>query len=90
MVAAYSSTAVPRPTLPYYAFAHKGATLRFIQGLLLTPQARRAAIADIAAGLARGTLKATVAKSFPLTEIAKAHAYLESGQAMGKVLVTLP
>jgi NADPH2:quinone reductase len=89
VIAAYSSTAVPNPTLPYYAFAHKGATLRFIQGLLLTADARRAAVADIDAGLSRGTVKVTVARSFPLAGIAKAHAYLESGQAMGKVVVTV-
>lgn len=89
VVAAYSSTAVPNPSLPYYAFASKGATLHFVQGLLLTPRARRAAVAGIEAGLSRGTLKATVAKRFPLANVAAAHAYLESGMAMGKVLVTV-
>jgi NADPH2:quinone reductase len=90
VIAAYSSTAAPNPTLPYYAFAHKGATLRFIQGLLLAPEARRAAIGAIGTGLREGTLKATVARSFPLAEIANAHACLESGRAMGKVVVTPP
>ena len=89
VIASYSSTAVPRPTLPYYAFAHKGATLRFVQGLLLTPKARREAVAAIDLGLRRGTLKATVAHAFPLAAIAQAHAYLESGEAMGKVVVQI-
>jgi NADPH:quinone reductase len=88
VIAAYSSTTVPTPTLPYYAFASKGATLRFIQGLLLTAKMRRSAAAAVEAGLRAGSLKPTVARRFRLDEIVAAHVYLESGQAVGKVVVT--
>jgi len=89
VIAAYSSTSQPEPVLPYYPLQHKAATLRFIQGLLLNESARRAAVDAITAGLRAGKLKATIARRFPLAEIAAAHEHLESGQAMGKVIVEI-
>jgi NADPH2:quinone reductase len=89
VIASYSSTAVPEPVLPYYAFAFKGATLRFVQGNLLTSAARRASIDAITAALREGWLKATIARRFPLAEIAAAHECQESGTAMGKVVVDI-
>jgi len=38
-------------------------------------------------GLADGSLKPIIAKTFPLEEIALAHRYLESNQQIGKVVV---
>jgi NADPH:quinone reductase-like Zn-dependent oxidoreductase len=40
-------------------------------------------------GLADGHLKPVIAKSFPLRQIAEAHAYLESNAQVGKVVVTV-
>ena len=40
-------------------------------------------------GLADGTLKPIVAKTFPFEQIAEAHRYLESNQQIGKVVVTV-
>jgi NADPH:quinone reductase-like Zn-dependent oxidoreductase len=40
-------------------------------------------------GLADGSLKPIIAKTFPLEEIVKAHRYLESNQQIGKVVVTV-
>ena len=37
--------------------------------------------------IANGTLKAVVDKTFPLSEAAAAHAYIESRQAVGRVLL---
>jgi NADPH:quinone reductase-like Zn-dependent oxidoreductase len=38
-------------------------------------------------GLADGSLKPTIAKTFPFEEIVEAHRYLESNQQIGKVTV---
>src|SRR5262249_60269104 len=38
-------------------------------------------------GLADGSLKPIIAKTFPLEEIVEAHRYLESNQQIGKVVV---
>ena len=43
----------------------------------------------ILAGLASGHLKPVIAKTFTLDHIADAHAYLESNQQIGKVVITV-
>ncbi len=40
-------------------------------------------------GLADGSFKPLIAKTFPLDEIVAAHRYLESNQQIGKVVVTV-
>lgn len=85
-VAAYSSSSDPTPVLPYYAFASKGANLRFIQGFRI-PEAERAKgermIADLAA---KGGLKVAIGAVFALADIAAAHERVESG-GIGNVVV---
>jgi NADPH:quinone reductase-like Zn-dependent oxidoreductase len=43
----------------------------------------------INAGLADGSFKPLIAKTFPLDQIVEAHRYLESNQQIGKVVVTV-
>ena len=40
-------------------------------------------------GLADGSLKPIIARTFPLEEIVEAHRYLESNQQIGKIVVTV-
>ncbi|HWB11267.1 MAG TPA: zinc-dependent alcohol dehydrogenase family protein [Pirellulales bacterium] len=40
-------------------------------------------------GLARGSLKPIIARTFPLEQIAQAHRYLESNEQFGKIVVTV-
>jgi NADPH:quinone reductase-like Zn-dependent oxidoreductase len=40
-------------------------------------------------GLAGGSLKPIIARTFPLEEIVEAHRYLESNQQIGKIVVTV-
>jgi NADPH:quinone reductase-like Zn-dependent oxidoreductase len=40
-------------------------------------------------GLADGSLKPLVAKTFPLEKIVEAHRYLESNEQIGKIVVTV-
>ncbi|MCR9138709.1 MAG: NADPH:quinone reductase [Alphaproteobacteria bacterium] len=87
VIAAYSSTAVPEPTLPYYAFAFRGATLRFIQGFLLSPEVIGAATELIGKMAARDALKVAIAARLPLNKIVEAHEMVESGNAIGNVVL---
>ncbi|WP_136659914.1 NADPH:quinone reductase [Nitratireductor sp. XY-223] len=89
VIAAYSSTAVPEPVLPYYDFAFRGATLRFIQGFLLTPDVVDAAQALISDMAANGALHVAIARRFPLERIAEAHEHVESGEAIGNVVLEI-
>lgn len=87
VIAAYSSTAVPEPTLPYYAFAFRGATLRFIQGFLLSPEVIRAATILIDDMASRDALQVAIAARMPLERIVEAHELLESGRAIGNIVL---
>ncbi|MEM9108062.1 MAG: NADPH:quinone reductase [Pseudomonadota bacterium] len=89
IVAAYSSTAVPEPVLPYYAFAFRGAVLRFVQGFLLRPETVTAAVRLIDSLAQSGKLQVAIATRFPLDEIARAHELVESGTAVGNVVVDI-
>ena len=69
----------------------KGLSLRgYIVFEILADKTRReAAIAFITKGLAVGTLKPVIAKTFPLDSIVEAHRYLESNAQFGKIVVTV-
>jgi NADPH2:quinone reductase len=55
--------------------------------VLRTPDERRARAAELFLDVARGTLVPRIARRFPLAEGARAHAFLESRAAIGKVLL---
>lgn len=55
--------------------------------LALQPDRARAIIANHIADVAAGKLRAVVDRSFPLSEAAGAHAYIESRQAFGRVVL---
>lgn len=89
VVAAYSSTGVPEPVLPYYTFAFRGAALRFVQGFLLVPETVSAAVQLIDSLAQSGKLHVAIAARFPLDQIAAAHELVESGTAIGNVVVDI-
>lgn len=57
---------------------------------LLTARENKRAelVAYVSKGLASGSLRPIIAQTFPLDEIAGAHAYLESNAQIGKIVVT--
>ena len=54
----------------------------------LSPEGRAAGKKYVLEGLARGTIKPLIDKTFPLDQIVEAHRYLESNQQNGKIVVT--
>ena len=66
-------------------------TLRgvFLGGALMTeyPRVHRM-IADLLGRVASGELRVQIDRTFPLAEAAAAHAYIESRQAFGRVVMT--
>jgi len=54
--------------------------------LFLTPRAYPM-IADLLAQIARGELRVVIDRTYPLSEAAQAHAYIESRQSFGRVLL---
>jgi NADPH2:quinone reductase len=66
-------------------------TLRgvFLGGAMMTEYARvHRMIADLFERLASGELRVEIDRTFPLAEAAAAHAYIESRQAFGRVVLT--
>lgn len=61
--------------------------LRFFIVYSLAPDDRAQALAHVNAWLARGALTHNVAAHFPLAQIAQAHELVESGKAVGNVVV---
>jgi NADPH:quinone reductase-like Zn-dependent oxidoreductase len=82
----------PEPTpLPLFDVLGKWITIRGYVMMEITRDPARLgrAKAFVNEGLADGSLKPLIAKTFPLEEIVEAHRYLESNQQIGKVVVTV-
>lgn len=79
------------PTMhPHWPAALKNLSIRgWVASTIWNHPERFARAQDlILRGLADGRLKAVIAKTFPLQDIAEAHRYLESNQQVGKIVVT--
>jgi NADPH2:quinone reductase len=88
IIASYSSPSNLEPRLPYYALQFKGVTVRFLQGASIPQQAQHSALDAINAGLESGWLRPTIAAIYPLDRIAEAHEKVESGTAVGNVVLS--
>jgi NADPH:quinone reductase-like Zn-dependent oxidoreductase len=82
----------PEPTpLPLFDVLSKWTTIRGYVMMEITSDAKRLERARtfINSGLADGSLKPIIARTFPLERIVEAHRYLESNQQLGKIVVTV-
>jgi hypothetical protein len=75
------------PFGPYHAFAFRGATLRFVQGFLLSPDVIRAAASFIDTLVERDALQIAIAARMPLERIVEAHQMVEGGTGIGNFVV---
>ena len=82
----------PEPTpLPLFDVLGKCVTIRGYVMMEITSEPERLERAKkfVNDGLAGGSLKPLIARTFPLDKIVEAHRYLESNQQVGKVVVTV-
>lgn len=84
VISSYSCTSDPTPVLDYYAFASRGANVRFIQGFAL-PEDARAHGQD---WLAAHDIEIPIAATFPLDRCADAHLHVEKASTFGQTVVT--
>jgi NADPH2:quinone reductase len=89
VIAAYSSSRAPRFEFDYYALGYKGARLTFVQAYLLTVNERNAAIADLTRLMENSELRHDARHRFPLENIADAHELMESGTALGNIVLEI-
>ena len=87
----YGSLSGQPTPYPHWPAAMKSLSLRgWVASYIWNDPARYARVrALILRGLADGQLKPVIARTFPLRQIAEAHAYLESNAQVGKVVVTV-
>jgi NADPH:quinone reductase-like Zn-dependent oxidoreductase len=81
----------PEPTpLPLLSVLVNGLTIRGYSLMEITTDPARLERGKqfVTKGLADGSLKPIIAKTFPLEQIVEAHRYLESNQQFGKIVVT--
>lgn len=88
-IAAYASSAVMEPKIPFYPMMFMGLTLRTVLVYILPEAARRQSIQDINQALVQGALVHGIAETYPLEKIAAAHEAVESGGTIGNVVVTI-
>jgi NADPH2:quinone reductase len=86
VVAIYGSGA-PEATIPFHFLLQNSIALKFLLVYLMPQEQRTRATADITRMLERGELIHNVAQTFDLTDIVAAHEAVESGKAMGNVVV---
>jgi NADPH:quinone reductase len=89
VLAAYASGR-DRPELPFWPMLFNNLTIRLLGSDDFPAEAKDAAARDLTAAAAQSALSIPVAETFPLARIAAAHELIESGQAAGRVLVSLP
>jgi NADPH2:quinone reductase len=89
VIAAYGSTAVPAPPLPFYPMMFNHTTLHLLLVYALTDAERARACGLLTSALEAGILENPIAARFSLADTAQAHVAVESGKAIGNVVVTV-
>ncbi len=87
----YGALSTEPTPLPLFDVLRKWATIRGYVLLEITadPERLERGKKFVNEGLADGSFKPLIAKTFPLDQIVEAHRYLESNQQVGKVVVTV-
>lgn len=88
-IAAYASTNVPEPTLPFFQMMYKDITIRCVIVYAMPEAAKGHAIADIKNALSTGALQHRIAHTLPLGQIAESSELVEQGTIRGAVVLTI-
>jgi NADPH:quinone reductase len=88
-ITVYGSGA-PEISVPFLASALKNVRYQFFIVYKLSPADRATAVEELSALLDRDRLQHNIAARLPLTRIAEAHELVESGRAVGNVVVDIP
>lgn len=89
VIATYASDAQLTPQVPTYALIYKNLTVHYVLVYGMPKTAHQKAAEDITTCLKSGVLKHRIAKEFTLDQIAEAHELLESGRAIGNLILKI-
>jgi NADPH:quinone reductase len=88
-IAFYAAEPQDLPGIPIRSWIDRNITLQAILVYTMPPAAKAAAIKDLATVLESGIFRHNIDRRFPLSEVAAAHEFQESGQAIGKIIVSV-
>jgi NADPH2:quinone reductase len=88
-IASYSSPSGPTPSIPYYPLQFTNARIRLTPIFSISAADSERGLADINYALSRDLLNPTIFQTLPFERIAEAHELVESGRAIGNVVVTI-
>jgi len=77
-------------TLPFFPLIVKNVTMRFFIVYNLGDADRERALGTLTGFMGRGVLQHLIAQRLPLAQVAQAHELVESGRAIGNVVISLP
>ncbi len=89
VLAAYASPH-DRPELPFWPMLFANVTIRLLGSDDFPQESRDAAARDLSQAAAQTALSVSVARVFPLAQVAAAHELMETGAVTGRVLLSLP
>ncbi|QCO16573.1 NADPH:quinone reductase (plasmid) [Azospirillum brasilense] len=88
VISAYSTKSPQASlTIPFFPVLLGGFSFRFVYVYTMPEAAMRQAAEEISACAASGAYAPRIAKTFDLDAVAEAHAFQDSGKAVGKILV---
>ena len=88
-IATYASDSQTQPQVPVYSLMYKNLAVHYVLVYAMSKEAHQAASRDITTCLLGGTLRHIIAKRFGLSEIVQAHEMMESGKAIGNLVVEI-
>lgn len=88
-IAAYASSRVPEPVLPYYPLMTNGVGIDLVFVYILPPEHRAAALADLGTMLDSGFLRHNIGARFTLEQTVAAHEAQESGNIVGNIVINI-
>ena len=89
IIATYASDSNVQPQIPFYGLVYKNITVHDVLVYVMSKAAHQAAAEDITTCLKAGVLRHVIAQQFPLSQIAAAHEAMESGRAIGNLVVEM-
>jgi len=88
-IATYASDSQVSPQVPIYSLIYKNLTVHYVLVYAMSKSAHKQAAADITTCLQASALKHQIAGRCSLDRIAEAHEFMESGKAIGNIIVEL-
>jgi len=89
IIATYGSMAVKRPELDFYPMMFNGMTIKMFLVYALSHNDRKNVIQGISEAMSSGEIRHVIADSFSLDNIVQAHEVVESGRAIGNVIIDI-